>query len=219
MILTFGTIGTTNMQRLTRCGRVAVGVLTALLLSSCGGGFFPSSTEITAITLSPTSAYLTPTTTQQFTATATFGNNTQGNVTTQVTWTSSPPSIASVNSSGLVSGVALGTATITAKSNNSSVIATAPVTVSSKTITSIAISPTDPSISLSLDQQQQFTATATYSDGTMGNITTSATWTSSTTTVATISSTGLASPVSIGSVTISASLGGAVGDTSLTVTQ
>jgi len=211
------------MQRVMRFGGIAAALLTALLtallLSSCGGGFFPSSTEITAITLSPTSAFITPTTTQQFTATATFGNNTSGDVTSQVTWTSSSPSVATVNSSGLVTGVALGSTTITAKSNNSSATATAPVTVSSKTIVSIAINPTNPSISLSLDQQQQFTATATYSDGTMGDITTSATWTSSATSVATITSAGLASPVSIGSTTISASLGGAVGETSLTVTE
>jgi uncharacterized protein YjdB len=207
------------VQRLLWCGKFAAGILTVLLLSSCGGGFFPSSTEITAISLSPASAFLTPTTTQQFTATATFGNNTNGDVTSQVTWTSSSPGVATINSSGLATGVALGSTTITAKSNNSSVTATAPVTVSSKTITSIAVTPADPSISLSEGQQQQFTAMATYSDGSMGNITTTATWTSSATTVATISSTGLASPVSIGSVTISASLGGALGDTSLTVTQ
>jgi uncharacterized protein YjdB len=207
------------MQRLTWYARVAAGVFAALLLSSCGGGFFPSSTEITAITLSPTSAFITPTTTQQFTATATFGNNTSGDVTSQVTWTSSSPSVATIDSTGLATGVALGSTTITAKSNNSSATATAPVTVSSKTIVSIAISPTDPSISLSLDQQQQFIATATYSDGTMGDVTASATWTSSATTVATISTTGLASPVALGSVTISASLGGAIGTTSLTVTE
>jgi hypothetical protein len=207
------------MQRVMWFGGIAAALWTALVLGSCGGGFFPSSTEITAITLSPTSAFITPTTTQQFTATATFGNNTSGDVTSQVTWTSSSPSVATVDSSGLVSGVALGTTTITAKSNNSSATATALVTVSSKTIVSIAITPTDPSISLSLDQQQQFTATATYSDGTMGNITTSATWSSSNTSVATISSTGLASPVAIGSVTISASLGGVAGNTSLTVTE
>ncbi|MFZ0793746.1 MAG: Ig-like domain-containing protein [Candidatus Korobacteraceae bacterium] len=201
------------------CGRVAAGLLAAVLLSSCGGGFFPSSTEITALSLSPTSAYITPTGTQQFTATATFGNNSSGDVTSQVTWSSSSPSIATINSTGLATGVALGSAVITAKSNNSSVTATAPVTVSSKTVVSIAISPTDPSISLSLDQQQQFTATATYSDGTMGNVTTSVTWASSATSVATISSTGLASPVALGSTTISATLGGAIGTTSLTVTQ
>jgi trimeric autotransporter adhesin len=207
------------MQRVMWFSGIVAALVIALLLSSCGSGFFPSSTEITAITLSPTSAIITPTTTQQFTATATFGNNTSGDVTSQVTWTSSSPSFATVNSSGLVTGVALGSTTITAKSNNSSATATAPVTVSSKTIVSIAITPTDPSISLSLDQQQQFTATATYSDGTMGNITTSATWTSSVPSVATISTAGLASPVTIGSTTIGASLGGINGTTSLTVTQ
>src|SRR5271156_4100608 len=124
MVPSYRRIRTANMQRVMWFGGIAAALLTALLLSSCGGGFFPSSTQITALTLSPVSAYITPTGTEQFTATATFGNNTSGDVTSQVTWTSSSPTVATIDSSGLATGVALGTTTITAKSNNSSVTAT-----------------------------------------------------------------------------------------------
>lgn len=196
----------------------AVAVFAALLLTSCGG-FFPASDSIIAIALSPTGAWIKPTTTQQFTATATFGNNTTGDVTSQVTWSSSATNIATIDTSGLATAVALGNATITAKSNNSSVTATAPITVSSRIITTIAVNPTNAFISLSSGQTQQFTAQATFSDGSVGDVTNTAAWTSNSPTIATITSGGLASPVSIGTTTISASAGGVVGTTSLNVTQ
>ena len=207
-----------KVQRLTWLGRVAAGLLAAIVLSSCGG-FFPAADAIVSISLSPTSAFILPSGTQQFTATATLGNNTNSNVTSQVTWLSSSPNVATVNASGLVTGVALGTTTITAKSNNSSVTATAPVTVSSKTITAITITPANATISISSGQTQQFTATATFSDGSFGDVTTTASWTSGSVSVATISSTGLATPVSVGSTTIGASAGGVAGTTTLTVTE
>lgn len=206
------------MQRLIWCGRIAAVAMTALLLGSCSG-FFPAADEITSISLSPTSAWITPTTTQQFSASATFGNNTVGDVTSQVTWSSSAASVATIDSSGLATAVAVGTSTITAKSNNSSVTATAPMTVSTKTITTITVNPQNVTLSLSANQQQQLTASATFSDGSVGNVTTSAGWTSSTPSVASVSSTGLVAPVSQGTATISASLGGTAGTTSVTVTQ
>jgi hypothetical protein len=125
--------------------------------------------------------------------------------------------VAIINTSGLATGMALGSTSITAKSGSAT--GTASLTVSTKTITGITISPANPTISLSLAQSQQFTATATYSDGTVGDITTSSTWTSSNNSVATIGSTGLASPVAVGSVTIAASAGNVAGTTTLTVTQ
>jgi trimeric autotransporter adhesin len=204
------------VQWLKWLGRLSAGVLAALLLSSCGG-FFPSADTIVSISLSPASAMILPNATQQFTATATFGNNTTGNVSSQVTWTSSAPSIATISSTGLATAVAVGTSTITATSGT--VNGTASLTVSSNTITSITISPANPSISLSGGQTEQFTATATFSDGTIGDITTTSTWTSSNTSVAIINATGLATPVGAGGTTIGASSGGVAATTSLTVTQ
>jgi uncharacterized protein YjdB len=191
-------------------------VTSAMLLASCGG-FFPAADQIVSLTLSPTGAYILPTGTQQFTATATFGNNTTGDVTSQVAWSSSATNIATINSSGLATAVALGNATITAKSNNSSVTSTAVLTVSARTVTTITVSPTNPTLLLAGGQSQQFTANATFSDGTIGDVTTSCAWTSSNTSVAIISSSGLAQPVSSGSTVIGASLNGVAGTTTLTI--
>src|SRR5664280_2754560 len=124
-----------KVQRLTWIGKLAAGLLVTLMAASCGQ-FFPSSNTIVSITLSPTSAQIKPTATQQYTATGTFGNNTTGDVTSQVTWVSSATTIATISTAGLATAVALGTTNITAKSG--SVISPASVlTVSNKTIVSI----------------------------------------------------------------------------------
>ena len=82
-------------------------------------------------------------------------------------------------------------------------------------LTSMAVTPSNPS--LLAGATQQFTATATYSDGSTQNVTSQATWTSSSTAVATINASGLATAVAAGSTTISAALAGVTGSTTLTV--
>src|SRR5271157_4349628 len=84
-------------------------------------------------------------------------------------------------------------------------------------LVSIAVTPANPSIAAG--NQQQFTATGTYSGGKKKDLTSSATWTSSTPSVATVSSGGLATGVAAGSTTIKATLGSINGSTGLTVTS
>ena len=195
-------------------GRSAVALLVALLMGSCSG-FFLGSHDIASLRISPTGPFVKPQATQQFTATATYGNNTMGDVTNTVTWTSSSTGIATINSAGLATGVALGTTTIKAKSG--SVSASTVLTVSNHTITSITISPANPTITFSLGQTaEQFTAMANYSDNTSGDVTNQVTWTSGTTTVATINASGLATVTSTGTTTIGAALGGVNASTVLT---
>lgn len=199
-----------NAQRLTWIGKVAVGLFVTLMAAGCGQ-FFPSSDTIVSITLSPTSAQIKPTETQQYSATGTFGNNSTGDVTSQVTWISSATNIATISTGGLATAVALGTTNITAKSG--SVTSPASVlTVSNQTITSITVGA--PSPTLTVGSQQQYTAT----DNNGNDITSSVSWRSSMTGVATITSPGgLATAVATGMTTISASLNGIVGTASLTV--
>ena len=83
------------------------------------------------------------------------------------------------------------------------------------TLTSLVVTPANPSILIGASQQ--FTATGTYSDGSAQDITSQATWTSSDTGVATINTRGLATGVSDGIPIISASLAGVTGSTLLTV--
>jgi hypothetical protein len=76
------------------------------------------------------------------------------------------------------------------------------------TLQSIAVTPLNPS--LAEGSSAQLTATGTYSDGSMQNLTSAVAWASSVTTVATINSSGLASGVALGKSNITASLSGIV---------
>ena len=85
------------------------------------------------------------------------------------------------------------------------------------TLTSLAVTPASPSVAAGLTQQ--FTATATYSDGTTADVTSSVTWASDDTTVATIDATGLATGVSQGTANVTATVGGVTSNSdALTVT-
>src|SRR5262249_51663839 len=83
-------------------------------------------------------------------------------------------------------------------------------------LSSIAVTPSNST--LTVGGTQQFTATGTYSDGSTQNLTSQVTWASSNTAAATINSTGLATAVTAGTSTISATLGAVSGSTGLTVT-
>jgi uncharacterized protein YjdB len=190
-----------------------VAVAICVSLTACGN-FFPSANAIVALTLSPLNASIAPGGSQQYTATATYGNNTSGDATNQVTWSSSTSNIATINSTGLATaGSLLGTTTIAAKSG--SVIAQTGLTVSNQSVTSVTVSPS--SVSLISGQTQQLTATATFSNNSSSNVTNSATWNSSDTTVATVSSTGLVTAIATGTATVTASYGGQSGNATITV--
>ncbi len=143
--------------------------------------------------------------TQQFTATGTFSDTSTADLTSSVTWTSSAPAVATMNaSSGLANVLTVGSTVITATSG--SVSGSTTLTATPATLQSIAITPNP--ITIGTGSSLQLTATGTYSDSTTQSVTTSANWTSDTPSVATIGpSTGLATAVSAGSATISATIG------------
>ncbi|KAA6457835.1 hypothetical protein DYQ86_20910 [Acidobacteria bacterium AB60] len=84
------------------------------------------------------------------------------------------------------------------------------------TISLIAVTPANPS--LAAGATQQLKATGTYNNGTTADISSQVSWSSSNTGVATVSASGMLSAVAAGSSTITASMNGVNGTTSLTVT-
>lgn len=84
-----------------------------------------------------------------------------------------------------------------------------------ETISSISVTPTNPSVPI--NSVEQYIATAIYGDSSKQVLGNGVTWTSSNTSVATISSTGLLSAVSQGQTTVQAAFGSFNGSTSLTV--
>ena len=135
-----------------------------------------------------------------------------GTVAGTFTWHSDATGLATVDTSGVVTAVANGTANITATSANSVVSASFPVTIQQAAI-SVTVSPSTASIAEGATQQ--FTASANDARGNPVPIT----WSSSDTTIATINSSGLATASSSksGTVTITATGGGKSGTASLTV--
>ncbi len=169
---------------------------------------------LVSIAVTPVTPSIGAGTQQQFTATGTYSDGTHRDLTSSATWTSSATSVATINSAGLATAVAVGNTTIQAASG--SIKGSTGLTVTAPVLVSIAVTPVNSSIAAG--NQQQFTATGTYSDGSKQNLTSSATWTSSATSVATINSAGLATGVAAGNTSIQAVAGSIFGSTSLTVT-
>lgn len=189
-----------------------------MLVAGCGGGGSVAPPPMLIfIAVTPTNPSIANGTSQQFTATGTFSDNSTRDLTAAVTWTSSNIGVATVSTTGLATSVATGATTITAASGNISGSAT--LTVTAATLVSIAITPANPIIAIG--STEQFTATGTFSDSTTQNLTTSATWSSSAPSVATISNTagsnGKATAVGTGATTITARFGSISGSTTLTV--
>jgi uncharacterized protein YjdB len=72
---------------------------------------------LTSLTITPYNPTIGVRQTQQFTATGTFSDTSTLNLTTQVTWSSSNGSAAVINGSGVATGIAHGTGTISATLN------------------------------------------------------------------------------------------------------
>jgi uncharacterized protein YjdB len=175
------------------------------------------SSALKSVTVTPATATVAEQTATQFNAVGTFGDGSTQNLTSSVSWTSTPASVATVSNAsptkGLVAGVAPGTATITALFATLS--GSAKLTVTDATLSSITVAPNDPSISQG--GTQQFTATGSFSDGTTEDLTAQVTWTSSEVSVATITAGGLASTAGQGSTMITAKMNDVSGTTTLTV--
>src|SRR3989442_241176 len=169
---------------------------------------------VTAVVVNPASATLSALgLKQQFTAVAQDANGKP--VAGQVfTWSSSLPAIASVDQNGLATGLAIGSALITA--------ATAGVTGSAtlsiaQTVGSVVVSPATAALD-ALGVTQQLTATAKDASGNVipGR---SFPWKSDNPLVASVDPSGVVTAVGNGLTTITATTGGVAGTAALSVAQ
>ena len=169
--------------------------------------------NLTAVTVTPAALSIPLSTTQQFTATGAYSDGSSRDVTALVSWGSSTPAVAKVDINGLASGVASGTTTISATLG--AVIGSTTLTVNAPVIVSLTVSPDG--LTLGMGIKQQYTATATYTDGSSQDLVSGVTWTSSDSTVAGIDSNGLATTAGQGTVTITATAGSFSDTATLTV--
>lgn len=167
-----------------------------------------------SIAVTPANTTIPNTTTQQYTAVGTYSDTTTMDITDDVVWSSDTPAVATiVAGTGLATAVGAGSTTISATLG---VAGTTTLTVSAATLDSIVVTPVN--ITLEIDTVQPYTATGTYSDASTSDITEEVLWASTDNTIASIDTDGVALTAGAGSVTISATLDGKTGSTTLSVT-
>jgi alpha-tubulin suppressor-like RCC1 family protein len=199
--------------RRIRFGPVIAGLLSGMV-AACGGGDNGPSDPVATVTVAPPTPAVAVGATVQLAATA---KNAQGDALTgrTVAWSTSNAAVATVDaSSGLVTGVAPGTATITATIEGKQ--GTATVTVAATAVASVDVSPTP--VSIHAGTTVQLTATPKDANGTPLTGRTVA-WTSSNANVASVDPTsGLVSGIAEGPATITATVEGQQGTSAVTVT-
>ena len=117
---------TLNVSRHTTRLGFSLPLFIALLLSGCGGGGGGGGTSgaaapqslgtLTSIAITPASPSIATGTSTKLTATGTYSSGGTADISSAATWTSANPGTAKVGIGGLVSGVAVGSTTITASS-------------------------------------------------------------------------------------------------------
>lgn len=130
----------------------------------------------------------------------------------EVTWTSSNPSVATVTAAGLLKGLGTGTTQITATAGSLS--STVQASVTAVPVAGVTLTPS--SATLDVNDVVSLIARATDSNGNVltGRVTT---WSSSNTSVVTVSPAGVATAVSPGVATVTASVEGKTANASITV--
>jgi len=173
-------------------------------LAACEGGY---NNAIDAITGEPKSVTIEDLTLTKEETTLLIGKTEQLYATIYPTtivnytliWSSSNETIVSVSQEGLISGIAVGTATITVETEDSSFSASCKVTISAEPVAVTGVTLDKSSLSLDVGGDAQLTATIAPADATNQNIS----WTSSNKAVASVTDGGLVKAISAGSSTIS----------------
>ena len=211
---------------IARSTRVLLLVVVCLLvLSGCSAllctlGISECSLLLESILIQPESATVEVGEKLTLTAKGIQSNGTIVNLGGQVSWYSADSLVVEVDAaSGVIEGISAGMATVTASVQTQDGFtegeASILVTGTGSTLSSIAVTPSNPSVDM--NATQQFTATGTYSDSSTTDLTSTVTWGSSNTSLATINSSGLTTGVAAGSATITATSGSVSGTTTLTI--
>ncbi len=169
-----------------------------------------------SITVLPSNSHLPATIEEQFTATAHYSDSSTADITASVAWDTSNHSVATINETGLGTGVAAGITEVYASLDG--VTGATNLIVTNAVLISITITPTNPAVAR--DSTLQLSAIGTFSDASTVDITNQASWSSSLTNIATVNDTdnkGNATGVAGGTSTISAGFHSVTGTATLHV--
>jgi hypothetical protein len=185
-------------------------------LSSCGGSDLASGPDLTveSVTVAPSHSRIAPNATVQLQATMRDANGSSLSGR-EVTWSSSDDAVATVASQGLVTGVATGSATITATSEGKSESAVVEVGVEGETpVSSVVVSPEGATIAASETVQLDAATLDAQGNVLTGRV---VEWSSSNPDVASVTETGLVTAVADGTAIVTATSEGQSGSATITV--
>jgi len=178
--------------------------------------FNVTTATLVSINVTPANQTIATLTSQDFTATGLYTDNTTQNLTDQATWASSNPGVATLIDE-IATGIAAGTTNISATFGG--ITGSTPLHVTGATLNSIVVTPANPTAPVGFNVQ--FRATGHFSDTTTQDLTADVFWSSSDDDNASISnaagSEGLATALQAGTSTMAASIAGVTGSTLFTI--
>jgi phage terminase Nu1 subunit (DNA packaging protein) len=149
------------------------------ILPGCSGGVFGGGSwdkPVVSIVLTPATASIPVTGTQQFSAIATYSDGAARDVTASSEWKSATPAVATIAATGIATGVTVGSSVITA--NFGGKTASATVTVNIAVSKGLKVTPA--ASSLPVTGTLQYTVIETFSDGSTIDRTAASTWSAGT---------------------------------------
>lgn len=185
------------MRRTTTAVLCAAGLL---FLAACGGGAGGTGARVDSVTISgaPAAGQIEVGATIDLDVTV----DASGGASTAATWTSSAPSVATVDGDGVVTGVAVGSATITATSSfdgsKSDTVSLQVVAAGSGAVTTVDVTPA--AVSVNAGDTVQLSVVVNGNAGVSQVVT----WTSVDGTIATVDADGLVTGVATGTTTVTA---------------
>ncbi|HEY2467369.1 MAG TPA: Ig-like domain-containing protein [Terracidiphilus sp.] len=210
---TVASVSTSGLVTAVKAGTVTITAAMNSVSGTAGVTVTAAAVVLNAINVGTPSPSMAAGGTEQLTATGVYSDNSTQLLTSQVAWSSSDTTVASVSASGVLTGVKAGSVTVTATLGTISGIGS--VSVSAPALSSVTIFPA--AFSIASGQNKQLSATGFYANGTSQDVTNQVAWNSQNTASATVSSSGLVSGVSAGTATITATLGSITGTSVATI--
>ena len=174
-----------------------------------------SQAALTAITITNPNAPVPIGNAVQLSASGKFSDGSVQDVTSLVSWSSTPPGIFAITRAGLATSQSQGTATVTALSG--SLVSSANLTAVPAALVSINLVDAPPT--LPLGATHHLTAMGTYTDTSRVDITTRVAWQTSSSEVIAVDAMGVATGKAIGQATVTAAAEALSASSDLSVTQ
>ncbi|MEG2792679.1 MAG: Ig-like domain-containing protein, partial [Bacilli bacterium] len=193
----FATVSTSGLVTAVAEGTATITATSGTCSDTCVVTVKKKVIPVTSVTLSEKAIHVEEKLTHKLTATIA---PTTATIQT-VDWSSSATNFATVDATGLVTAVAPGESTITAKAGDKTDTCKVTVTAAPIAVTSVEVTPAE--ATLEVEATQQLTVVVLPETATVKDVA----WTSNKDTVATVSTTGLVTAISEGTATITATSG------------